>query len=100
MLAPVIFPVAVIMRLFSKPTKRTPAEVAGFIRDFIEGTGSDWDWDDFTSVRLADPELETIRREADRIALPVTAEGKKQLEALSMRAESLKTAWLKAGQPD
>jgi hypothetical protein len=49
---------------------------------------------------LADPELEAIRHEADMVALPVTAKGKKQLEALSVSAEALKTAWLKAGQPD
>lgn len=100
LLAPLLFPVALVVGLFSKPAKRTPAEVAGFIRDFIEGTGGDWDWDDFTSVHLSDPELEAIRREADMIALPVTPEGKGQLKALLVRAEALKAAWLEAGQLD
>ena len=99
-LAPLVLPLALLASIFSKPAKRTPAEVAGFIRDFIEGTGSDWDWDDFTSVRLADPKLEEIRRHADMIALPVTPEGRRELEALLMRADALKSAWIDAGQPD
>jgi hypothetical protein len=100
LLAPLLFPVALIFGLFSKPAKRTPAEVAGFLRDFIDGTGGDWDWDDFTSVRLANPELDAIRQEADMVALPVTPEGERQLKVLLARAEVLKTAWLEAGQPD
>jgi hypothetical protein len=36
--------------------KRTAAEVATYLRDFIDGTGDEWDWDDFESVPIADPE--------------------------------------------
>ena len=50
--------------------KRTAAEVATYLRDFIEGTGDDWDWDDFESVPIADPDLERIRREAAQAAPP------------------------------
>lgn len=100
LLIPILFPVAIVAGLFSKPKKRTPAEVAGFIRDFIDGTGGEWDWDDFTSVRLANPELEAIRRDAGMVALPVTSEGQRQLKELLRRAEILKTAWLEAGQLD
>jgi hypothetical protein len=42
--------------------KRTPEEVANTIEGFVDGTGSQWDWDGFTSIRLSDPELETIRQ--------------------------------------
>lgn len=100
MLAPLILPIAIVAGLFSKPKKRSPAEVAGFIRDFLEDRGGEWDWDDFTSVPLADPELEAIRRDADLIALPVSEGGREQLKALLARAEILKTEWLKAGQPE
>ena len=100
LLTPLLLPLALLADIFSKPAKRTPAEVSGFLRDFLDGTGGDWDWDDFTSVRLADPQLETIRQEAELIALPVKPEGKEKLESLLARAEALKTAWLDAGQPD
>jgi hypothetical protein len=39
----------------------TKAEVAEIIEQFLDGTGGDWDWDDFTSFRIADPELDAIR---------------------------------------
>ncbi len=42
--------------------KRTREEVAKTIEQFIEGTGRQWDWDGFTSIRLDDPELEAIRK--------------------------------------
>jgi hypothetical protein len=44
--------------------KRTAAEVATYLRDFIDGTGDEWDWDDFESVPIADPDLDRIRRDA------------------------------------
>ena len=38
-------------------------EVARYLEDFINGTGTEWDWDDFTSgMSLDDEYLETIRR--------------------------------------
>jgi hypothetical protein len=52
---------------------RTPDEVAKYLRDFIEGTGGDWDWDDFTSVPIKDPALERIRQEAESVPLPVSS---------------------------
>ena len=49
--------------------KRTAEEVASTIDGFVNGTGNQWDWDGFTSIRLDDPELEAIRKEI--VALPV-----------------------------
>jgi hypothetical protein len=92
--------VAIVAGFFSRPKKRTPAEVAGFIRDFLEGRGGEWDWDDFTSVPLVDPKLEAIRLGAASIALPVTVDGMAQLKTLLSRAEILKTEWLDASQPE
>jgi hypothetical protein len=42
--------------------KRTPQEVANTIAGFVNGTGSQWDWDGFISIRLDDPDLEAIRQ--------------------------------------
>ena len=41
--------------------KYTRAEVADIIEQFVDGTGGRWDWDDFTSTKIADPELDAIR---------------------------------------
>ena len=49
--------------------KRTAEEVANTIEGFVNGTGKQWDWDGFTSIRLDDPELESIRKQI--VALPV-----------------------------
>ncbi len=40
------------------------------IRDFLEGTGGDGDWDDFISLPLVYPDLEELQRSC--IALPAT----------------------------
>jgi hypothetical protein len=42
--------------------KRTPEEVAKTIESFVNGTGRQWDWDGFISIRLDDPDLEAIRQ--------------------------------------
>jgi hypothetical protein len=43
--------------------RRTPQELATLIAGFLEGT-DEWAWDDFESVPLADPFLESIRQRA------------------------------------
>ena len=48
--------------------KRTPEEIANTIDGFVNGTGNQWAWDGFTSIRLDDPELEAIRQQI--VALP------------------------------
>ena len=42
--------------------QRTREEVAELIGDFLNGRGCPWDWDDFISTRIDDPELDDIRR--------------------------------------
>lgn len=42
--------------------KRTPEDVANTIEGFVNGTGDQWAWDDFISIRIDDLALETIRR--------------------------------------
>ena len=48
--------------------KRSAEEVASTIEGFVNGTGNQWAWDGFTSIRLDDPELEAIRQRI--VALP------------------------------
>ena len=42
--------------------KRTPEQVANAIDGFVNGSGNQWDWDGFTSIRIDDPELEKVRQ--------------------------------------
>ena len=49
--------------------KRTTEEVANVIEGFVNGTGNQWAWDGFTSIRLDDSELEAIRQKI--VSLPV-----------------------------
>ena len=48
--------------------KLTREEVADTIDAFVSGTSDQWDWDDFTSIRLKDPQLEAIRKRC--VAIP------------------------------
>jgi hypothetical protein len=42
--------------------KLSKTEIADIIEGFLLGTGGAWDWDDFISIRLSDPETESIRK--------------------------------------
>jgi len=39
----------------------SPSDVADIIERFIEGKGTDWEWDDFISIRIHNSELDKIR---------------------------------------
>src|SRR6185503_18942768 len=41
--------------VFGLKAKLSASEVATYLRNFIEGGGGAWDWDDFTSVPIGDP---------------------------------------------
>lgn len=45
-----------------RPVQLTRSEVATIIDEFLSGVGGRWDWDDFCSFPIADPELESIRQ--------------------------------------
>ena len=100
--AAIILPIAIVAkllilpfeRLFARPIERTPEEVARILREFIDGTGGDWDFDDFECNTIADPLLDSIRDRASRVAEPMTEEGLATLRALLAEAEAL------AEQPD
>lgn len=66
LLAPVLIPIAIIAGLLpgKKTVDRTPEDVVGYLTDFLEGAGGEWDWDDFECVPITDPDLDDIRRRA------------------------------------
>jgi hypothetical protein len=66
LLAPIAVPLALLAGLWpsKKTVDRSADEVAGFIRDFLDNSGGEWDWDEFESVPITDPKLEHIRLEA------------------------------------
>jgi len=39
----------------------TPIEAADYIQGFLDGTGNEWDWDDFMHISIADRRVEEIR---------------------------------------
>jgi hypothetical protein len=88
-LAPLLIPLALLLQLLpgKKTEDRSAEEVAGFLRDFIEGTGGDWDWDEFECVPITNYALDRIRREAALAGPPNANIGK--LQELLARAESL-----------
>lgn len=43
--------------------ERSAQEVIAIIENFVEGTGGARDWDDFISIRIRDPLLESVRIE-------------------------------------
>ena len=81
-------PIAAIATVFSGPAKLSADEVADYIRAHLDGTGGDWDWDDFTSVKIADPVLEAIRRDADGVPDLLDNAGRKTLRDLLDRVEA------------
>ncbi|MBX3429516.1 MAG: hypothetical protein KF779_08050 [Hyphomonadaceae bacterium] len=90
--AAILIPIAMVVKLismpFEKPAKRTAEEVAQYLRGFLYESGGEWDWDDFTSVPLADPSLESIRQRAASVELPITEQGRRTLVALLGEAEA------------
>ena len=60
-----------------RKVNREPAEVARYIQDFIDQSGGEWDWDDFTSIAISDPHLDEIRLRCGTIQdeFPPTQEG-------------------------
>lgn len=91
--AMLVIPIVLIAKLvvmpFERPVERSAMEVLRFLRDFHDGTGDDYDWDDFTNVALADSVLEDIRLRAGSLYLPMGAEELKSLRALIAETEAV-----------
>ena len=88
-----ILPILVLIKLiimpFERPVQLSAEEVATYIRDFIDGKGAGYDWDDFISIPIKDPRLEDIRQRASEVDLTVTPEGFEALRKLAEEAECL-----------
>ena len=87
----VTIPLAAVAALSASKEKRTAFEVVGYLRQFLDGGGGEWDWDDFISVPIADARLDDIRRKAAAVDVPATDEGLMILRQLLAEAEALVT---------
>ena len=76
----------------------TKIEVSNLIVSFLDNTCEEWEWewDDFTSIKCKDPELEAIRQECVAVAVdcPATDQStycnEKGIEILRAIANKLK----------
>jgi hypothetical protein len=95
LLAPLVVPIILLIvvaeRLFGLQTSkdRTAGQVAAYLCNFLDGTDRAWDWDDFTSIKITNPELNAIREEAARISLPLTEDGRATLRHLLEHVRSM-----------
>jgi hypothetical protein len=88
---PIILIIVVAERLLGLKTSkdRTAREVEVYLRDFLDGTDGAWDWDDFTSIKITDPELDAIREEAACVSLPLTEGGRATIRDLIEQVRSM-----------
>ena len=88
---PVILLILALQRWFGlkSTVDLTPSDVASYLDDFINERGGAWDWDDFTTIPISDPELESIRKAATEVPLPWDADGEKKIKALLKRVQQL-----------
>jgi hypothetical protein len=88
-IVPVFLVIKLVTMPFEKPFNRSPDEVAQYLRDFLDGTGGKWDWDDFISIPIADPRLEDIRERAAALELPMADQDTAPLKDLIAEAEAI-----------
>lgn len=72
-----------------KRRQEEAAYAARTIRAFLDGSGENWDWDDFTSCSLSNVEVDYLRRRAASVELPVDDDGRAELLALDGEADLL-----------
>lgn len=79
-LVPVLI-VALVTKLFDRPLERTREEIAEILEARI-APGGDWPvWDEFICCKIADPELDAIRRECLELDDHSTAQDPPWLDA-------------------
>ena len=65
------------------PRKVTPEEFANELKRHLQGTEGEWDWEDATSVRIADKRLERLRLSlGQRFDMLARQEDRDELEAI------------------
>lgn len=62
------------------------------LEQFLDGTGGEWDWDDFTSRPLKDHGLNEIRKAAGAVSLPLADEDRIVLRNLLSQARTFKVS--------
>jgi len=72
----------IVAALPLKGRRVTPAEFADELERHLLGTGGPWDWDDTTSIRIADERLERIRWELPKFDSLTQEKDKDELKAL------------------
>jgi hypothetical protein len=83
----VVVPFGIIVLVFliaALPIKRkvTPDQFADELERHLLGTGGPWDWDDTTSVTIADERLERIRCELSKFDSLTQEKDKDELKAI------------------
>ena len=76
--------IVLILFMAALPIKRqvTPEQFADELESHLLGTGGPWDWDDTTSIRIADERLERIRSELPKFDSLAREEDKAELKAI------------------
>ncbi|HVF37359.1 MAG TPA: hypothetical protein VNA29_05395 [Sphingomicrobium sp.] len=98
LLAPIVIPVIALIiiceKLFGLKTTGdlTAVDVASYLQDFLDGGSGEWDWDDFTSIKITNPGLEVIRAQAAAVRVPLDDDGEAKLRELLTQAQALAAA--------
>ena len=76
--------IVLVLFIAALPIKRkvTPEQFADELESHLLGTGGPWDWDDTTSIRIADERLERIRWELPKFDSLAREEDKAELRAI------------------
>ena len=88
-LVPVVMVIKLVRMPFERLTKRSVSEVADYLRDFINDTGGEWDFDDFISCEIENPALDDLRQQATRLQLPIKDDELELWAKLLKEAEAL-----------
>lgn len=88
--AVVLLPFAFVAALFAGKQESSADEVAEALRNHLGGGHGPWDWDDFTSVPIKDPALESIRSRALALDDPSTDQSLNVVAGLLAEAEGLR----------
>jgi hypothetical protein len=80
--AGIIILALLVAATFSSKRKVTPEQFADELERHLLGTGGKWDWDDSTSVAIADERLERIRWELTKFDSLNQENAKEELQAI------------------
>jgi len=65
--APLWLPILLVLKLFGKPAVVEPTEVEDWLQRMHSGEVDQYWWDDFLSIPIRDPELDSIRERCEHI---------------------------------